>query len=49
MVEIEDNWMTPIIKYLSEDEGTYVLTELHQGICGAYKAVDPLARKAAMQ
>ena len=91
VVDVGDNWMTPIIRYLSKgilpakdreakkiirksvnysfineilykrsfnkpwlrcistDEGTYVLIKIYQGIYGAHKATDFLARKVALQ
>lgn len=35
----------PVLKYILEEDGAYVLREMHKGICGVYIKVSTLVRK----
>lgn len=44
-IEIECNWMTPLNKCVSEEESSYILKEIHEGICGVQIRASVLVRK----
>ena len=39
----------PWLRCIFADEDTYVLIEIHQGICGAHEVADSLAIKVTLQ